>query len=73
MGLLGNEPEECGVKKVEAVDGAEDPQREIESPLQLSFSSPFAEETLILQILDHLTENTHANPPYSKTSLNQSD
>ncbi len=71
VGFLGNEPEEGGVEKIEAVNGAEDLQGEIESSLQLPFSSSFAEETLILQILDHLPENTHANPPDSETSLNQ--
>jgi len=40
VGLLGNEPEEGGVEKIEAVNGAEDLQREIEPSLQLSLTPP---------------------------------
>ncbi len=40
MGLLGNEPEEGGVEKIEAVDGAEDLQGEIVSTLQVFVFPP---------------------------------
>ena len=73
VGLLGDEPEEGGVEKIEAVDGAEDLQGEIVSPLQFSLSPPFAEETLILQVLDDLTENAHSILPIMRLPPDRTD
>jgi hypothetical protein len=42
VGLLGNEPEEGGVQKIGAVDGAENPQAEI-VPSSFRFP-PFSEQ-----------------------------
>ena len=63
MGLLGDEPEEGGVEKIGTVDGAEGLQGGIVPPLQFSFSPSFAEQSLILQILDDVPEDAHSDSP----------